>query len=94
MQTKFTVIARRWFQKSYGNTYSSATIFDDQGQCIAYLPMEYGYGDYALGMAGDWLVAQGLVAAPKSGGTQSTRWAREEAGIDYHVSDVLRQKDL
>jgi len=91
---KFTVVARRWFQPTYGNTYHSVRIYDAENKEIAHIPFEYGYGDQALGTAGDWLVSQGLVAAPKSGSTQSTLWAREEAGIAYHVSDVSRKKDL
>lgn len=94
MQTKFTVIANRWFQKTYGNTYHSVRIYDAEMNQLIYIPFEYGYGDMALGTAGDWLVQNGHVAAPESGSTQSTLWAREVAGIAYHVSDVERKKDL
>jgi hypothetical protein len=34
---------RRWFQKTWGNTYNTVRIFKD-GELIADLPMKYGYG--------------------------------------------------
>jgi len=51
---------RRWFQKTYGNTYHSVRIFKD-GQVIAHLPYQYGYGDGYLQTALDWLRANGNI---------------------------------
>lgn len=39
-----TLTGRRWFQRSYGNTYNTARIRCD-GFAFS-LPKEYGYGDY------------------------------------------------
>lgn len=38
---------RRWFQKTYGQTYNTVRIFKD-GKQVAYLPIEYGYGEFYL----------------------------------------------
>jgi hypothetical protein len=41
---RVTISGRRWFQRTYGNTYCTARI-----QCDRFainLPKEYGYGDY------------------------------------------------
>jgi len=40
-----TIIGRRWFQKSYGNTYFSVEIFN-HNELVAKIAMEYGYGDH------------------------------------------------
>jgi len=41
----FTIEARRWFQKSYGNTYHSVRVYDESGKLIGENLFEYGYGD-------------------------------------------------
>ena len=45
---------RRWFQTTYGNTYNTVKIWIN-GELVATLPMEYGYGDYYLQRAEKWL---------------------------------------
>lgn len=40
-----TISGRRWFQRSYGNTYHTARILVGCSFAIQ-LPKEYGYGDY------------------------------------------------
>jgi hypothetical protein len=50
----------RWFQRTYGNTYHSVRIWKD-GQLIAHLPYQYGYGDQWLQTALDWLRAEGHI---------------------------------
>ncbi len=42
-----TVLGRRWFDKINGNTYCSAEVFFD-GELVAEVPFEYGYGTYYL----------------------------------------------
>lgn len=81
---------RRWFQRTYGNTYHSVRIFED-GELVATLPYQYGYGDQFLQTALDWLKANGKVPADAEYGT---RYLREVLGGTYSVSDVTRQKDL
>ena len=80
---------RRWFQRTYGNTYHTAYIYKD-GECIAKLGPHYGYGDQFLQTALDWLAARGMAEKGRYG----TLYLRETLGGSYSVSDVSRQKDL
>lgn len=81
---------RRWFQRTYGNTYHSVRIFED-GAPIAALPYQYGYGDQYLQTALDWLKANNRAPSDAPYGTQ---YLREELGATWSVADVARQKDL
>lgn len=49
---------RRWFQKSYGNTYFSASIEVD-GKIVHTIEYAIGYGDYYLQAAWEWLSENG-----------------------------------
>jgi hypothetical protein len=89
---------RRWFQKTYGNTYHSVRIFED-GEKIAYIPFEYGYGDSFLQTALTWLGQNGrpeLLERSCNGSyvKQNTIYLREVMGGSYSVIDVERKKDL
>lgn len=89
---------RRWFQRTYGNTYNSVRIFKDGAQ-VAYLPRVYGYGEYFLQRAFRWLGENGMPelleehanGSPKNYGT---RYLREVMAGTYSVIDVERQRDL
>ena len=88
---------RRWFQKTYGNTYNTVRIFRD-GELIANLPMEYGYGDYWLQRAQKWLGENGYpdLAERHENGMPKvfpTIWLRDY-GHSYSVTDVQRKRDL
>jgi hypothetical protein len=87
---KLHIEGRRWFQRTYGNTYHSVRIYLDD-QLAAYLPFEYGYGDQFLQTALDWLKANGKVPADAKYGTL---YLRETLGGTYSVVDVERKKDL
>lgn len=81
---------RRWFHKGPGNTYHSVRIFKD-GECVASLPYQYGYGDQYLQTALDWLKANGLAPADAPYGTL---YLRETLHASYSVIDVGRKADL
>lgn len=81
---------RRWFQRGPGNTYHSVRIWKD-GQQIAILPFQYGYGDQFLQTALDWLKANGHVPQDAEYGTL---YLREKLGGTYSVIDVTRKGDL
>lgn len=81
---------RRWFQRTYGNTYHSVTIFKD-GEVVARCPHAYGYDDGYLQTALELLKDKGL--APKDA-EQGTRYLRETLGASWGVVDVERMKDL
>jgi len=82
------ISARRWFNRTYGNTYHSVRIYQD-GKQIAYLPYQYGYGEQWLQTAIDWLRANGYPDAE-----YGTLYLREVLGGTYDVCDVQRKKDL
>ena len=89
---------RRWFQKTYGNTYHSVRIFKD-GACVAYLPFQYGYGEQFLQTAWEWLGANGMpeLLEKYSNGSYKnygTRYLREVLGGTYSIIDVTRKGDL
>jgi len=77
------ISGRRWFQRSYGNTYHTTTLFYADGTSET-SPRHYGYGDQYLQTAFD------MMQLPYGG----TRVLREELGITYDVADVERQRDL
>jgi hypothetical protein len=49
-----TIIGRKWFNKSAGNTYCSSDILIN-GKHEQYQPIEYGYGSYYEQSAWSWL---------------------------------------
>ena len=89
-----TILGRRWFQKTYGNTYHTATILID-GKQVHITPEEYGYDDQYLQTAWDWLIKEkripGLVKT-----NMGPRPYCEANGITLHysASDVSRERDL
>lgn len=93
----FHIEGRRWFQKSYGNTYHTAYIYQG-GTCLVKLGPTCGYGDqFLLQTAFVWLYAHGLPQPPEHwhGGTQyGTQYLREVLRSTYSVADVAREKDL
>ena len=89
---------RRWFQKTYGNTYHSVRIYRD-GEIIANLPFQYGYGEQFLQTAFDWLAANGMpeLLERHANGSRKhygTQYLREVMGGTYSVIDVGRKGDL
>jgi hypothetical protein len=94
------IIGRRWFQRTYGNTYCTAEIHVD-GCLVHKTPRQYGYGDFYRQAAEDWLDSSGLVP-PRPRSTRNNIAApgwqvwRDELGIDYqsYALDVQRQRDL
>lgn len=93
----YHVHGRRWFQKSYRNTYNSVIIIKD-GEQIAYLPKEYGYENAYLQRAHVWLGKNGFpeLAERHDNGSpkHNTTVFFREHNISYTVDDVARQKDL
>lgn len=88
------IVGRRWFQKTYGNTYHTAEIILD-GKTIHKTPISYGYGDQYLTSAVEWLQSVGLLPDNITGHI-GTRYLRDESGYEftYDVQDVPRQRDL
>lgn len=94
-----SIVGRRWFQRSYGNTYNTVEIeiFTDAGVFEISLPMEYGYGDYYLQRAFVALRDDGWlnITRHSNGSYNTPNWSEREAlGIHHHAIDVNRKKDL
>lgn len=86
------IIGRRWFQKSYGNTYHTVQVLVN-GVEVFQSPKSYGYGEHYLQTARDWLVSNGVI-----GECNHMRIYCEDEGrnIAYSASvhDVRRERDL
>ena len=94
-----SIVGRRWFQKTYGNTYHTAQIAVSYAGTTRHIhtAREYGYGDSYMQTAQEVLaklIAENEIPVPAPT-YPLTIWAREN-GIDLHYQaiDVARQKDL
>lgn len=90
-------MGRRWFQKSYGNTYHSVTIFID-GTIVHSSPIHSGYGDHYTQTAQNWLMDNKFLDIKRNANGSCTplwSWARDN-GIEYtaQYTDVARERDL
>jgi len=97
MTDNIHIEGRRWFQRTYGNTYNSVRIYKN-GEQVAHLPESYGYDEYYLQRAQDWLADNGfpeLKETYKNGFRRygGTVWLRDH-GISYSAIDVSRERDL
>lgn len=94
---KIEVYGRRWFNRSFGNTYFTAKIYVN-GQLVHEMPMEYGYGDHYADRAADWLNQSGYVRLKQhSNGGHEPMWQYcQDRGIEYlrSAEDVRRRRDL
>ncbi len=92
------IIGRRWFQRSYGNTYHTAEIFID-GKMVYKTPRQYGYGSQYEETAIKYLEDQGLIPQREkyeNGCSEAPFRLFERLGIEYNheALDVMRKKDL
>lgn len=97
MCKSITVIGRRWFDRTYGNTYFSVRCYAD-GELVAEQPYEYGYGDQWEQRACELLAETGHINPERypHGGIERLRMVCERQGINLvrDVSDVSRKRDL
>jgi len=90
--TSLTLFGRRWFSKTYGNSYCSVSIIVN-GVHITRTDYTSGYGDYYVQYAREWLVKLGYIHESE----KDLLWKYcQNYGIAYHyeVCDVSREKDL
>lgn len=93
-----TIIGRRWFQKTYGNTYNTVEIYVD-GDYIAKTEREYGYGGHYRDIAFDKLISLGVITDREtySNGNKEALWVycdRKGIKLIDQCLDVSRKKDL
>lgn len=92
------IACKRWFQKSFGNTYFSAYASFDDGSTEQIIKFEYGYGDHCLSQALKELAKRGYVELPPHGNGCSsyntTIFLRETLNVSYDITDVQRKGDM
>lgn len=77
------IYGKRWFQKSYGNTYHSVTVVVNNEETF-YQGFTYGYGNHFISTACDLLNANGY----------SIDYYDLIKVADIRSKDVPRKKDL
>lgn len=82
---KVIVAGRRWFQKSYGNTYHTVKVTVDGD--VFYSEITYGYGNH---------FEQTAIAILRENGFDVPEYGKFQhlEGFESHVIDVPRRKDL
>jgi hypothetical protein len=96
MKKLFLVNGKRWFAKTYWNTYNSVDIYiieDGEQKHLAYLPKTYWYWDYFLQRAVEWLFTNGYIEKIDHWNGFSS-YDKTKYNIIDTVQDVTRQKDL
>ena len=94
-----TIEAKRWFQRTYGNTYHSCRVFHG-GELVGAKSFCHGYGDHYLNTAAQILCDAGLLMPMESdhsaGKEDALRQDMREHRNRYVVcvADVAREKDL
>lgn len=104
MKTQVKVHARRWFQKSYGNTYHSVEVtvkdLETGEEQEFYEPFTYGYGDHYRVTATKVLRKHTNILESVQSDYDLHSWRvleeLEEKGIlvKFFCEDVNRKKDL
>lgn len=91
---KYHIEGRRWFQRSYGNTYHTVRIYENDELVFTSDPA-YGYGDQCLETAFAWL-RKNRTLPPEPDGREfmGTLYLREVLHGTYSVSDVKREREL
>lgn len=86
-----TVLGRRWFAKTNGNTYHSVNVLVN-GKIIDNEPFTYGYGNQYLQTARELLEKHYVLPISNT----DSIWKLKDHGINYNydVVDVNRKKDL
>jgi len=91
------IVGKRWFQKTYGNTYHTVRIIVD-GKCVQNVGRTYGYGTQYEQTAAAWLEENGYIKLTRygNGGSEALWQCMERMKVSYHSEaiDVERKKDL
>ena len=81
------IYGKRWFQKSYGNTYHTVTVIVNGEEMKS--GITYGYGNHYLQTAADMLRNVGY-DIPENNGEAYAMMTK----YDHDAEDVKRKKDL
>lgn len=89
------VEGRRWFDRTYGNTYHTTEVFVN-GESIGITPFAYGYGEHYLQSAHELLIEKGVLPDEKTphGGRPALWRECQRIGYDftYSVTDGLKRE--
>lgn len=91
-----TIVGRRWFQRTYGNTYHTVSV-SVNGVSLGTSLKQYGYGDQYKQTAHEMLEQHYETGLQRyAWGGREPLWHLRDRGItvDDHVSDVARERDL
>lgn len=96
--TSLTILGRRWFERTNGNTYFSAKAIID-GKPVEGIGFAYGYGSQYEWEMFAKLEQDGLVSDVEhysnGSGESPWRWCeRHKVAYTTDVTDVARKKDL
>lgn len=94
--TSIRLLGRRWFQKSYGNTYHTCEVWVND-ELVHKCPFAYGYGSQYAQSAQDWLDKNGYLPGMCSNNMNETLWrycVRKNITLTNQVIDVHHRKDL
>lgn len=93
------IIGKRWFQRTYGNSYHSVKIYVNDE--ILYKGFSYGYGNQYIQTAAEMLESAGYnLDRYYSDGSKMDKYValydmiRRTPGFSERVEDVARKKDL
>lgn len=92
---KLHIEGRRWFQKTYGNTYNTSktlVVFEDGSTKEFYTTMQYGYGDHYKYIAINNLVKKEVL--PKLESDRSYHradFSDSKIKVYSHVIDCLKR---
>lgn len=92
-----TVIAREWFDKTYGNSYFTAVCYADDK--VLELPFQGGYGDHYKDMAFKAMEEAQMLPAPveRSKNGSEALWQycrRNNITLNTEKICVARKKDM
>jgi hypothetical protein len=95
----YKIVGKRWFQRSYGNTYHSCAVYlisgegtDFKEQCIGYIPFVYGYDMQYQETAFTILCNAGIYS--RNDRSKFMEDIRNKDLFVNIVSDVPRKRDL
>jgi len=88
------IAGRRWFSRTYGNTYFTCAILIDGYMVHQTDDYQYGYGDYYAQWATEWLTDNGHLPKFERGDSLSMYCREFDIVLIAHAADVSRRKDL
>jgi hypothetical protein len=87
------VWGKRWFQKSYGNTYHAVRVYVND-ELIGASKIAYGYGDSYLQTAEEVLKKAGYLKLKNQSQSLSSYCREKKINLKYYANDVSKESEL